>query len=808
MGIAKGCLAFAGIVAVMGPFEVLADTPATTGELEEITVTAEKRAESVQNVPMSITTFSSASLQAKDINTFFDYATKVPNLAFAPTGDGMGTAQTVSIRGVSGNNVTSFYIDDTPLPDSINPRVLDLDHIEVLRGPQGTLYGARSMGGLVRTVTKQPDLEEYSATVHGGMSYTDRTDTPDYVGDAVFNLPLIKDVMALRISVFDDYEAGYFKRSYCTDPAAAMALSCTPLSTSGITTVKNVGDLGTSGLSAALTIKPTDDLTITPKILLQKESYNGFPLADYLTDTANGIGYPVPTPPTGAPTPNKMVPTDFTQARWFNVPEGGFDNWGLTSITIHWKTAVGEVVSSSSYFSRKVIETEDETDFVYAAVTSGCNAGAVSAGACGAVGTPQPGGITEEKDYQQFVQEVRFVSAFSGPVQLVAGGYYSDLHGRIPFAAYYPSADVPNLGATLGLPVNSPDFPDPNLVFAQDFHTEIKEPAVFGEVSYTPIEPLKLTAGLRWYQVKTSSEGYEVGLATGSWLPIESPLATVTESGVNPKFEADYHITQDQMVYANVAKGYRPGGIVPIVPAGQPGTATDCVAALKGVDPNITLAQTRSYQSDSLWNYELGTKTSWLDHRITIDAAGFYIKWPNIQQEILLSCGFQFTANAGGAAIKGGELEVRARPTDPLEVSLGMGYQNAQITQSSIESPQAVGSPIYQVPDWTGNSTASYTIPLPGGWNSVNEIDYSYVGRSFSGNNVPSDPRLRPSYRLLNARLSLNHGPFEFALVGKNLANEVANLGDSRSIAAETPGRPRLFVNQPRTVGFEFRQSF
>src|ERR1700760_4415293 len=126
MGISKGCLTWASAIALTGPLQALADAPAPAAELEEITVTAQKRAESEQNVPMSITTFSSAALDAKSINTFFDYATKVPNLAFAPTGDGMGTAQTISIRGVSGNNVTSFYIDDTPLPDSINPRVLDL----------------------------------------------------------------------------------------------------------------------------------------------------------------------------------------------------------------------------------------------------------------------------------------------------------------------------------------------------------------------------------------------------------------------------------------------------------------------------------------------------------------------------------------------------------------------------------------------------------------------------------------------------------------------------------------------------------
>ena len=570
MGISKGCLAAAGAVVLLAPLRLFAaDATAPAGELEEITVTAQKRSESQQNVPLSMTTFSSVALQEKSVNTFFDYATKVPNLAFAPTGDGVGTARTVSIRGVSGNNVTSFYIDDTPLPDSIDPRVLDIDHIEVLRGPQGTLYGARSMGGLVRIVTKEPDINNFSATVHGGASDTARTDQPNYTGDGVVNIPLIQDHAALRLSAFYDEEAGYFKRSYCSNPAAAMAGTCTPLATTGITTVDNVGAIDTYGGAASLTLKINDALTITPRIMQQQADYNGFPMSDYTTDTANGVGYPVPTPQNGAPTPSKMVPTNFTQARWFNVPEGGSDKWTLSSIGVHWKTGIGELVSSTSYFSRKVFETEDESDFVYTAITAGAG------------GEPQPSSISEEKDYQEFVQEVRFVSALDGPVQFVGGGFYSDTHGRLPFAAYYPGATAPGLDQTLigGPGELTPGYP--NLIFAQDFHTDIKEPAVFGEVSYQPIDPLKLTAGLRWYQVKTSSEGYEMGLAAGGGPATVSPPDTEKESGVNPKFEADYHLTPDQMVYVNVAKGFRPGGIVPIVPPGEPGTSTDCVAALK-----------------------------------------------------------------------------------------------------------------------------------------------------------------------------------------------------------------------------------
>ncbi|MEI8298805.1 MAG: TonB-dependent receptor plug domain-containing protein [Pseudomonadota bacterium] len=181
------------LAGLLGPSVVLAD--GSTVALDEVVVTAQKRSENLQSVPLSITTFSAAQLEQASIASFTDYGTKVPNLAFAPTGDGMGTARSISIRGISGNDTTGFYVDDIPLPDSIDPRILDVDHIEVLRGPQGTLYGARSMGGTVRIITKQADLGEFSTTVHAGLSKTDRTDRPNWTGDAIVNIPLIKDLV-------------------------------------------------------------------------------------------------------------------------------------------------------------------------------------------------------------------------------------------------------------------------------------------------------------------------------------------------------------------------------------------------------------------------------------------------------------------------------------------------------------------------------------------------------------------------------------------------------------------------------------
>src|SRR5450631_2870199 len=214
MRISKRCIACVGAAALLGSLRVFAaDTP-PAGQLEEITVTAQKRAESEQTVPLSMTTFGAAALEEKAVVDFFDYGTKVPNLGFASTGDGMGTARTISIRGVSGDNVTGFYVDETPLPDSLDPRILDIDHIEVLRGPQGTLYGARSMGGLVRIVTKTPNLSTFDGSVHAGDSYTERTSQPNWTVDSVINVPIVQDRVGLRLSFFGDDQAGYFKRSF------------------------------------------------------------------------------------------------------------------------------------------------------------------------------------------------------------------------------------------------------------------------------------------------------------------------------------------------------------------------------------------------------------------------------------------------------------------------------------------------------------------------------------------------------------------------------------------------------------------
>src|SRR5882672_2818886 len=228
MGISKNSLACAGVAAMIGSLRVFAaDTAAPSNELETITVTAQRRSESLQDVPLSITAIDARNLEQKAIYSFFDYGGKVPNLAFADTGDGSGTARTISIRGISGDGTTGFYIDETPVPDSIDPRIVDIQRIEVLRGPQGTLYGARSMGGTVRMITEQPDLNNFSGRVSANGGKTQEASNADYGVDGAVNIPLIQGTMALRAVAFYQHDAGFFKRRFLTNPADAVNVGAT-----------------------------------------------------------------------------------------------------------------------------------------------------------------------------------------------------------------------------------------------------------------------------------------------------------------------------------------------------------------------------------------------------------------------------------------------------------------------------------------------------------------------------------------------------------------------------------------------------
>jgi iron complex outermembrane receptor protein len=785
-------------------------TPAG-GQIDEIVVTATRRSESLQDVPMSITALNAATLEERSVKSFIDYAGQVPSLAFADTGDGSGTARTISIRGVSGDNTTGFYIDETPVPDSIDPRVIDIERIEVLRGPQGTLYGARSMGGTVRMITTQPDLNTFSGRVSANGGKTQEASNADYGVDGAVNIPLIQGTMALRAVAFYQHDAGFFKRRFLTNPAEVNSLAPdsnpTTLGNLPTTTVDDVGRDNSYGAAASLAIKASEGLVITPRVMFQKSDTNGLLYAD-------GGSYPVPA----VVGPVNMHPQGFLQARFFNLPEDSKDSWVLASLGASYDASSFNFVSSTSYFDRTVDETEDETDFLWQALEAPFNG--IPLGNVNNPNTPLyhavpiPSTIRELKQIHRFVQELRVTSRLSGPWQYVAGFFFSDTRGRVPFAGYYPPAIAPGISQTGGFVVQGiPGLPipvnplNPDEIFAQDYQTKVSEPALYGELSYAFTEAWKATVGLRAYHVRTETGGFLEGIAFGG-PRITDPNTSTTESGVNPKVALEYKLSPDRLLYADAARGFRPGGLVPSIPGNSASDPLGCFAQLQALG-YTSAEQTKSYKSDHLWNYEAGAKTAWADNRLTVDGAVFLTKWDQIQQLVALPCGFQFRANSGQAEIKGFDLEIHGRPTANFDLSAGVGFQHARITQASPLLPALQeGARVYEVPDWTGNAAASYTIPLSSESGFIGTATYSYTGDSVSASVDTNHPRLRPGYSLLDARLAYRLRNYEFAFVGKNLTDTEANLGDNRSLAAETVGRPRIVVNAPRMLGVEVRAKF
>src|SRR5271167_233537 len=245
--------------------DACADAAATSGaadteSLETITVTARKRDESLATVPISVTVFTGQALENYNIQSFTDYATKTPNVSFAYGGGptGISDARTVAIRGITGQNLfgtagaTGFYIDDTPVPGSVDPPVLDIDNIEVLKGPQGTLFGESSLGGNVRLITKKPNLEkdEFSFTTQAGL--TSGGGSADGGGSIIGNLVAVPDKLAFRTVLFFNHDAGYLTRTFPdpTSPAVADPNLAVPR-----TSIGNQGANGTYGGSLAALLK-------------------------------------------------------------------------------------------------------------------------------------------------------------------------------------------------------------------------------------------------------------------------------------------------------------------------------------------------------------------------------------------------------------------------------------------------------------------------------------------------------------------------------------------------------------------------
>jgi outer membrane receptor protein involved in Fe transport len=543
----------------------------------------------------------------------------------------------------------------------------------------------------------------------------------------------------VRASAFYQFDDGYFDKQ--VGPYTAPPTS----------TVHDLGSLRYSGGQIALRWEPVSGLAITPRVMYQQTTEGGVPYA--------------------LNTPGNLV-----QRQVFDLDEGGTDKWWLDSLTINYTAPFGTFVSSTAYFDRKTFETEDDTDFIVYAF---------------GLGSPLPAPITREIDLRRFAQEVRFASTFSGPFQLILGGFYSD--STRP-RDYEWSAQ--GLTQALGTPND--------LVLSFIDSRGAKEEAVYGDASYEILPNLKATAGLRWFRDSATFHQYTAGAFYG-FAATTYDAPSTSESGVTPKYLLEYQVIPELLTYASVAKGFREGGNNIALPPGPPPTGCDQDLANAG----LTAAQIASFKSDNLWSYELGFKSSFFDRRFTLNGAGFWIDWSNIQQQVSLPlCGYGVTGNSGAARSTGFELELSGRPIPELTLGLGVGYTDARITEQGAGSPQKVGSPVYQVPQITASGNVEYERHLTANWTGFTRFDFSHVSGSYSANNTQLDPLYRPSYNLADLRLGGRSDRYEVALFVKNLTNERANLADAIMIGAQLPGQPHFVINRPLTAGFEARVHF
>jgi outer membrane receptor protein involved in Fe transport len=714
----------------------------------DIVVTAQKRSETLQSVPISVTALTQVELERRGVTSIYDVSRIAPSLAVVSSGPGENNLIVRGISSVAGSAATvGYYLDDTPIAASsnaallstrgvIDPSMMDISRIEVLRGPQGTLYGSSSMGGTVRYIANQPKLNTIEGLVHAEVSDTDHGGF-NYNLNGVINAPLVKDKIALRVAAYYRNDDGYIDR-YAIDPTNYLAADPTaPVQ-------KNVNTYETYGVRAALLIQPNDSLSITPSFLYQYTKL-GSPF------TFDGVPGSLSNP---------------IQVR--DVPEPNVQQSWIANLTIKQQLGVVELLSSSSYYHRKVNLVDDASKVINYFF-----------------GTPTVSPVAMYGSYlnNEFTQELRASTHFEGPFQILVGGFYHNVTSPLASSIPYPS--------TFPYTTTAP-FSSFATIYAGTRLATLKEYAGFGEASYKLTPTLSVRAGVRVFEVDQGFYQSGDGLFNGGFSQVTN---SSKDHGVTPKATIEWQITPDKMIYATASKGYRPGG------PNNPAPASLCGTEVQGL--GLSQNQLSAYGADHLWNYEAGAKTSWLDKRLTVNGSAFYIDWTQVQQQIVLQCGFNITANFGKAVSKGGELEVEFRPVKQLKLGAGFGYTDATLKNDVPGTPAQAGDQLQNVPKWTASGSVEYADKLSETYQGFARVDFSYLGAAYFLYDATSPFYRRPAFSLFNTRIGINPviGPWEASVFVNNVFDKRGETDLPVAISADLPTTRRIGLNQPRTIG-------
>lgn len=756
--------------------------------LEEIVVTAEKRASTVQDTPISITAVSGADLAARGITDFSTLAAETPGISMRNNGPGQTEFEMRGMTSSGGNSPTvGFYLDDVPMTSPaaaqngkvvIDPSLYDLNRAEMLRGPQGTLYGAGSMGGTVKLVTNQPDPQAFhvsgeatgSETNGGGFNYT---------VNGMLNLPLVDNQMALRLVGTDSHTSGWIDRIVLSDfplPNPTGFFRGNVLGAPVAEDYKQSNAEHLAGARATLLWQVSDNFTLTPTVFYQRVTQDG-------------------------PSAYDSVPGTMAHYQPFDIAEPYSDQFTLGALTANYHAPSFDITSVTARWTRRSVQTQDtsesfENPFTCITIAPGCGElpfyGPNGVGSGPVVGT-------ETDPSSQVSEELRIASTGDGPLRGVAGVFYSDFNSQWQLNTQSQN----NLSY-----VDFSNFTTPaatTTVWGLNEPANIRQWAVFGEGTWAITPAFKATAGLRLFSYVSDLSMYFAGW--GSPLGGATPSTTnvsQSENGVDPKLNLSYEFSKDLMVYATAAKGFRPGGGNQPLPNFPPPNAP----------ANFNYkAWPTSYKSDSLWSYEVGEKARFLDRHLTVNASLYYEDWTQIQLEEL-PFGYPLFDNSGDAKIYGAELELRALLATGFTLSASGAYTHARLEPGPhytiVMQGQPVGAPtstvVPDVPEYTANIGLDYNHRLDGPLSLVAHADYTYTGQRYDLVAINQGQMWSlPGYALANLRIGVNIGSdWAVSLFCSNLANNHPALENMTALNLANPDFNRVLTAQPRTIGLDF----
>jgi iron complex outermembrane receptor protein len=744
-----------------------------TDSLQEILVTATKREESLQKIPISVTAILGRDLEDRNAINFDDYARAVPGLSFTDLGDGR---ERISIRGVDskiGQAVVGYYFGETPIPDSssvsapkvaFDPEIVDINRVEVLRGPQGTVFGSGSMGGTIRIIPNEPDATKDELSIKNILSSTAGANGPAEVISGMLNIPLIEDRLALRLSTWASWDSGFIQRQVAT-PESLAANTATG-STLVFQPVASVPAGDVFGGRAALRFQVSDSVNLEASLYSDQQYYRGF--QDITT---------------GAQNPSDALVQNFL----FNLQEQNRNRLTISNFKLEADVGFADLLTSLSYTRRLLsLEQEAAAALEYLGFSPEFSAAPI---------------IEEARDDAYF-GEARFSSKRSGSpawdsVQWLLGASYGYQKGWTD-----ESFVVPGFSQAFQSIIGP--VPENNLFEARKV-IWTKQSAIFGELSYEPVERLSLTAGARWYFYSQTDAQPETGLfaATANDGSIPNPYAAPTvrgaANGLVYRGAISWQQSKSLMYYAQASEGFRG-------PFGR--FALPSLCAVDAARLGTTTAE-GEVESDKLWNYELGAKTNWLADRLRVNVALYRIDWTNVQQSVFLNCGFNLMENLGSVVNQGAEVEVEGRITQALSAGAALGYVHSALQQDIFGIPGTQGQPLPDVPRMTGGAFLAYNLGTLGLWSGTARTDYSYTGQSIStytaGTGFVPD---KGSLALLGAQLIFRKSNLQLSIFGRNLLNRISRTALEQDVSLDVPDRLRYAVNVPRTVGisFSFRQ--